>query len=104
MGVQPLTSLTIKTVIDNGTAINYNWSGSIASLASATVTLNAATINQGNHIVKIFVTSPNGGVDQNNANDTLSVTVQYFDAVLAVNESFEGTTFPPPRMGYRKSG
>ena len=95
MGVQPLTSLTIKTVIDNGTAINYNWSGSIASLASATVTLNAATINQGNHIVKIFVTSPNGGVDQNNANDTLSVTVQYFDAVLAVNESFEGTTFPP---------
>lgn len=95
MGVQPLTSLTIKTVIDNGTAVNYNWSGSIASLASATVTLNAATINQGNHIVKIFVTSPNGGVDQNNANDTLSVTVQYFDAVLAVNESFEGTTFPP---------
>ena len=95
MGVQTLTSLTIKTVIDNGTPVNYNWSGSIASLASATVTLNAATINQGNHIVKIFVTSPNGGVDQNNANDTLSVTVQYFDAVLAVNESFEGTTFPP---------
>lgn len=95
MGIQTLTSLTIKTVIDNGTAVNYNWSGSIASLASATVTLNAATINQGNHIVKIFVTSPNGGVDQNNANDTLSVAVQYFDAVLAVNESFEGTTFPP---------
>jgi hypothetical protein len=95
MGVQTLTSLTIKTVIDNGTAVNYNWSGSIASLASATVTLNAATINQGNHVVKIFVTSPNGGVDQNNANDTLSVNVQYFDAVLAVNESFEGTTFPP---------
>jgi hypothetical protein len=95
IGLQTLTSVTIKTVIDNGTPVNFNWTGNLASLASAAVTLNAATINQGNHTLKIFVTSPNGGTDGNNANDTLSSTVQFFDAVSSVNESFEGSIFPP---------
>ncbi len=94
-GLQTLTSLVIKTVLDNGTPQIYNWSGSLSSLAAATINLNTVTINQGIHSVNISTTLPNGATDENKTNDSLSTTVQYFDAVLSVNESFEGTTFPP---------
>ena len=94
-GSQTLTSLLVKTVIDNGAPVNYTWNGTIASLTNATVTLNAVTITPGVHTIKIFVASPNAGTDENNTNDTLTVTVQYFDAVQTITEGFEGNTFPP---------
>lgn len=94
-GLQTLTSLVIKTVIDNGTPVIYNWSGTLSSLATTNINLNTITINQGIHNVNIYVSLPNGGIDQNNTNDSLSTTFQYYDAVSSVNESFEGTTFPP---------
>ncbi len=95
MGLQTLSSLTIKTVIDNGGPVTYAWTGTLASLATSSVTLNAVTITAGIHQVKIFVTAPNAGTDQNNANDTLTTTVQYFDPVSTISEGFEGNTFPP---------
>lgn len=94
-GSQTLTSLLVKTIIDNGTPVNYTWNGTITSLTNATVTLNAITITPGIHTVKIFVASPNAGTDENNTNDTLTTTVQYFDPVQSITEGFEGNTFPP---------
>jgi hypothetical protein len=94
-GSQTLNSVVVKTVIDNGTAVNYTWTGALASLASTSVTLNAVTITQGNHTVKIYTSSPNGGIDENTTNDTLTVPVQYYEAVQTVTEGFEGNTFPP---------
>jgi Pregnancy-associated plasma protein-A/Secretion system C-terminal sorting domain len=94
-GVQTLTSLVIKTIIDNGTPVSYNWTGTLNSLATANITLTAATVAPGIHTVKIFTAAPNGATDENNGNDTLTTTVQYFDAVTSVKESFEGTAFPP---------
>ena len=95
LGLQTLTSFIVSTVIDNGAPVNYNWSGTLASLATTTITLTSATITQGNHSIKIFTSSPNGGTDGKNSNDTLNAPVQYFDAVTAVSEGFEGTVFPP---------
>ena len=95
LGLQTLTSLVVSTVIDNAAPVNYTWNGTLASLATTTITLNSTIITQGNHIVKIFVSSPNGGTDGKNSNDTLYTPVQYFDAVATVAEGFEGTIFPP---------
>ncbi len=94
-GYQTLTTAIIKTTVDNGTAASYNWSGSLASLTSADITLPAITISQGIHQLQFIVISPNGGTDENHVNDTLNASVQYFDAVQTISEGFEGNTFPP---------
>jgi hypothetical protein len=94
-GTQTLTSVKVETMIDNGTPVIYNWTGSLASLATSAVTLTPITITSGTHQIKIFVTAPNAGTDQFTGNDTLTTIVQYADAVSSVSESFEGSTFPP---------
>lgn len=94
-GLQTLTSLLIKTVIDNSAAVNYTWTGSLASLTNTSVTLAAITITPGIHTIKIFVSAPNAATDENNKNDTLTTTVQYYDAVQTITEGFEGNIFPP---------
>ena len=94
-GLQTLTSVLVKTVVDNGTPINYSWTGTLSSQTNATVNLAAIAITPGIHNVKIFVSSPNAGADENTTNDTLNTTVQYYDAVQTIAEGFEGNTFPP---------
>lgn len=94
-GSQTLTSLMINTVIDNGAPVNYTWTGSIVSLTNTSVTLAALTITPGIHTIQIFVSAPNAANDENNKNDTLTTTVQYYDAVETITEGFEGNIFPP---------
>ncbi|MEP7144041.1 MAG: M43 family zinc metalloprotease [Ferruginibacter sp.] len=94
-GSKTLTSLVISAVIDNVDTVNYTWNGTLPLLAITNVTLNPVTIGQGDHHLKIFVSSPDSGTDENNSNDTLTTNVQYYDAVSALNEGFEGNTFPP---------
>ena len=95
MGLQTLTSVIISTVIDNGIPVTYNWSGSLVSLANIKVTIPNLDIAEGIHSLKIYVSSPNMGTDQNNKNDTLNTTVQYYKAMSTIKEGFEGNTFPP---------
>jgi hypothetical protein len=38
---------------------------------------------------------PNSGIDENNSNDTLTTTVQYYDAVPPINEGFGEIYFLP---------
>lgn len=94
-GTETLASLQLKTVIDNGTPVTYAWSGSVASLTNTTITLASVTIAQGIHTIKIFIASPNGGKDENNTDDTLTTTFEYYDAVQNISEGFEGNTFLP---------
>lgn len=95
-GSQTITSATIYASVDNGTAVATNWTGFLTTFNDATVTLNALNITQGTHILKVIVSSPNGGTDQNTSNDTLTTAFQYYEPVTPpVSESFEKATFPP---------
>ncbi len=94
-GSQTLTSVSITTVIDNTVIATTPWTGSLATLASQDVTLNATTITAGEHVLKIYLSKPNNGVDQNLLNDTLTMNFHYYDPLNAFQESFEGTEFPP---------
>jgi len=94
-GVQTLTTTTISTVLDNGTPITYNWYGTLVSLDTISITLNSLTIPQGVHTLQCYTSLPNGATDQNQTNDTLVTTVQYYPSVETINESFEGNVFPP---------
>ena len=94
-GFQTLNSLVISTVANNGTPVNFNWNGTLASRASVTLTLNAVTVGEGIHNLKIYLSSPNALTDENQSNDTLTTTLEYYAPVAAISEGFEGGTFPP---------
>ncbi|MCW3112444.1 MAG: type sorting protein [Segetibacter sp.] len=94
-GSQLLTSLDINTRIDGGPITTYNWKGSLAYLASTTVSLNNINTTTGTHTLTIFVTNPDNKADEYVSNDTASTTIQFYNPVENVSESFEASTFPP---------
>ncbi len=93
-GQQAITALTITALLDN-TTTTTSYTGNLAALASADVTLNAVTVTTGIHTLKITLLNPNNTVDQNNINDTLTINFQYYPPVSTLSESFEGGVFPP---------
>lgn len=94
-GSETLTSLIIHAVIDNGTVQNYNWTGSLATYAETTVTLPTLATVEGNHILSISTSNPNGAADEDTSNDALSLDFIYYEPFATpVKEGFEGL-FPP---------
>ena len=94
-GTQILTSLDINTRIDNGSITSYNWKGSLAYLASAPVLLNNISTTAGVHTLTIYVSNPDNKTDEYAGNDTISTTIQFYNPLTTVSESFEGNLFPP---------
>jgi hypothetical protein len=96
-GALPLTSLDINASVDGGTPVQTHWIGSLASLSTVSIPLNAiATGATGNHALKIQLTSPNGVTDLDVANDTLSKPFVYPASISPpLTEGFEMDAFPP---------
>lgn len=96
-GSLPLTAVDIYASVDGGTPVQTHWTGSLASLSSVAVTLNAVAAGAtGPHVVKIQLGSPNGVTDMNLANDTLSKAFVYPAAIAPpLTEGFEADVFPP---------
>ena len=90
-----LTSATINVQIDNGNVTTYNWTGSLAHAATATVSLGNLTSATGTHILKVYTTNPNSRQDEEVSNDTLTLSYQYYPSVTGISEGFEGAQFPP---------
>jgi hypothetical protein len=77
-GSTTLTTASIFYKVDNGTESTFNWTGSLASGATASVTLAAVTgYAAGNHTFTARAASPNGGVDGNAANDATTSNFSY---------------------------
>ena len=72
-GTATLTSADIYYNFDGGSASVYNWTGSLITNASDSVTLPLNTLSAGNHTFTAATSIPNGNADQNTANDSLSV-------------------------------
>jgi len=97
-GTTTITSLQIYTQIGTNPAVLTNWTGSLTSFSSTTVTLNTivAPSASGTYQMKIYTSNPNGGADQQSANDTAYQTLTVgAGQPLPLTESFTGTTFPP---------
>ncbi|MEO6287846.1 MAG: M43 family zinc metalloprotease [Dyadobacter sp.] len=94
-GKETLTSVIIHAVIDNGTVQNFTWTGSLATFAETTVTLPQLSTVEGNHILSIYTSNPNGASDEDTSNDSQNLDFIYYKPFNApVTESFEGL-FPP---------
>ncbi len=70
-GVNTLTSLTIAYSLNGSSLGSIQWTGSLASGSSATVSLPVLNINQsGLYNYAVTVSNPNGGVDENASNNS----------------------------------
>lgn len=97
-GSATLASATINYQLDGGTVQTTPYSGSLASLATATISLPSVTVTPGTHTLSVYTTLPNGNTDGNTNNDaaTPSVfTIVSTGAALPLVEGFENATFPP---------
>ena len=94
-GSQTLTAVTLQARIDNGPVSTTTWTGSLAPLADASVTLNTLTATAGIHLLTVYSSGPNGRPDEEQSNDTLRMYFQYYPPVTSINESFESMAFPP---------
>jgi hypothetical protein len=96
-GSNALTSVQIKYKIDNGPLQSQNWSGNLASLASANVTLGSMTTTSGAHTFTAYTNLPNNQTDGNTSNDqtTSNFTVYAAGSNLPLVEGFESSTNLP---------
>lgn len=103
-GSTTITSCKINYSLDGGTTSTYTWTGSLSSLATATVTLPALSgLSAATHTYVATTANPNGGTDQNATNDSQTSVFTITSAsglALPFSEGFEGTTFVPSGWSY----
>lgn len=88
-GLQTLTSLDIKIDIDGSITV-VPWTGNLASGAYETIPLGALIFNDGTDIsVSVYTESPNGNLDQNPSNDTISTKIDVQSTGEIVSFSIE---------------
>ena len=68
-GSTTLTSVDIVYQAGNNASQTFNWSGSLASGQSVSVTLPSQTFGAGSYSFTASTNNPNGGTDQNASND-----------------------------------
>lgn len=69
-GAANLTNATVSVALETGESVSQNWTGNLAFVEQATVTLPAMPVGPGVHTLSVTVSNPNGGSDQNAANNT----------------------------------
>lgn len=79
-GSTTLTTVQINYNIDGGGGQTFNWTGSLGTNQSVDVTLASMAVTSGNHTFNASTNAPNGGVDENNANNANSSS---FSVVIA---------------------
>lgn len=96
-----LATATIQYKIDaTGNTGSINWTGNLATGATATVSLPAQNSTVGQHQLIAWTTLPNGLPDEKPANDTARAVFTVFGNIDApFTESFEQTVFPPAGWG-----
>lgn len=97
-GSATLTSVKIYYRIDSNTAIQYDWTGSLASNAIVNVTLPTMTATNGNHTFTSYTQLPNGVTDGAASNDSNSSNFSITSGTAGVNiplfEGFESPNAP----------
>lgn len=71
-GTNPLTQVNVHYQVGTGTISTLNWTGSLASWTSTTITLPSVTAGGANEF-KSWTSMPNGIADVNTENDSVSV-------------------------------
>ncbi len=97
-GTEPLTSLQVVAQTSDGTQYQHQWTGTLQLFEKAMLELPPITAaKEGNQILTIYTTLPNGVSDQRTANDTLKTPYRVAGVYTLnrVEEGFSSTSFPP---------
>lgn len=100
IGTTTMTSSTIFYKMDATATQTLNWSGSLTTNNSATLTLNPYNgLTTAAHTFSVWINTVNGTTDQNASNNsrtsTFTVTAPPTALALPFTERFEAVTFPP---------
>lgn len=106
MGTQTITSFDLSYSINNGTPVTENITGvSLDMYDNYNFTHSTPWVPaDGNQTVKVWVSNPNGNVDENPGNDTLVATTISYDPTGVVqrwplHEGFTSSTCGPCNAG-----
>ncbi len=101
-GSSLITSLEINYSLDGGTPAAYNWSGSLSSGNTASVSLLAGAVTYGSHELEVTLLTVNGSADAIDLNNKASGSFRAFPSAqpLPFIEDFSGTQFPPSNFSY----
>ncbi|MDX5512010.1 MAG: right-handed parallel beta-helix repeat-containing protein [Hymenobacteraceae bacterium] len=84
----PLTSATVQWSVNGVRGTDYQWTGTLAPMASVPVTIASPNLQAGQNNIRAWITNPNNGTDQNNVNDTIQKIVLAcvpYSGVLTIN-------------------
>jgi DNA-binding beta-propeller fold protein YncE len=95
-------SVVINFSYDNGPITSYTWVGTLAAGASTTINLPAASPGQGEHLLSVFTSNPNGTPDGNPANDRKDGSFRLLNPIASIpfSEGFGSSQFPPAGWSY----
>ncbi len=106
MGTQTITSFDLSYSINNGTPVTESITGvSLDMYDNYSFTHSTPWVpDDGAHTVKVWVSAPNGNMDENPGNDTLEASTVAFDPASAVqrwplHEGFTSSTCGPCAAG-----
>ncbi|ULQ54419.1 T9SS type A sorting domain-containing protein [Flavihumibacter fluvii] len=95
-GTTKLTTVRINWQVNNGPIQHTNWTGSLTYGSTIPVNLPLKLSTQGEYSLRIFLTLPNGGVDERLSNDTMAVSFTVQKPIAGtITQGFESGTFPP---------
>jgi hypothetical protein len=89
-GSETLTSVSISYSLDGNPAQNYNWTGSLSSNQAVEVTLPAVNFSNGSHTFTASTSAPNGGADDEPANDEATSSFSTGDNTLTLSITLDG--------------
>lgn len=75
LGQVNMTSVTVGYTLNEGTPVEIDWAGDLATLESELVTFPEITLDAGENTIVAYVSSPNGETDQYTDNDMLTKEV-----------------------------
>ncbi len=82
-GTDTLTKATVGWSVDDSLKGNVTWTGSLLQdVNSSSVLVGSDSLSVGPHIIKVWTSMPNDSVDQNNFNDTASVSIYSCSNIL----------------------
>ncbi|MBS1940801.1 MAG: trypsin-like peptidase domain-containing protein [Bacteroidetes bacterium] len=84
-GSTALTSLAYNYTLDGGAPVAGSWSGSLATGATAQISLDGITVGNGDHSFTVTCSSPNGASDEHTANDAKTSTFSVFNPGFPVD-------------------
>ncbi|RYY38903.1 MAG: T9SS type A sorting domain-containing protein [Chitinophagaceae bacterium] len=96
-GTSTITSVTVTLIVNGSQTVTTTATGlNILTGYGATVVLPAITLATGNNTLVFAVSNPNGGTDQNNANDVFTTSIVISGGTPPpLTEGFQSATFPP---------